>query len=597
MSRARITILACLLAALPPAARADIRFTASVDTDSIPRDGVVHFTLTLQAPEQSLPNPTLPDLGAFEVFSSGRAQNVSYVDGRVTTSIAYNYALVPRGPGNYTIGEAKVTIDGKEYTTQPIAIVVTKEGAGSVTQQQRQQPPPETPDREKPGGKREGIFITTSLDKDTALVNEPVTFIFRFYRAQRLLSSPEYNRPEFPGFWVEELSPQRRYRRTIDGVEYDVTELRTMLFPTDAGVKTIEPARLKIAIPNRSRGSALDPFGRDIFGLIGGEDRVLQSDPLSLIVLAPPARGRPENWSGLVGRFRMKSSVSAREVAVGDPITVTVTIEGEGNIKSIARPQFDSIPDFRTFSAGTSETVSKEGYRIGGMKSFEEVFVPQRAGVYALPVFSLCYYDLNSQRYATLTSDTITVTVTGASTDFSLPSLRLQPDELSDLAADVRFLKTDGTDLRTVAGPGLFGPAFWAGHLVPLCGLLAFVGWRRRILRDQANPASRRRRLAYRSALQRLRNGESARVSTADVASALEQFFSDRYNCAARGLRRNDMRDLLAKDRVPESTLNEYMDLLDWCDRSRYVPADSDGAPSELITRAISLLAEFEQSR
>jgi len=48
---------------------------------------------------------------------------------------------------------------------------------------------------------------------------------------------------------------------------------------------------------------------------------------------------------------------------------------------------------------------------------------------------------------------------------------------------------------------------------------------------------------------------------------------------------------------VPESTLNEYMDLLDWCDRSRYVPADSDGAPSELITRAISLLAEFEQSR
>jgi hypothetical protein len=591
-SLATITLIAAVL--VYGSAVAQVQFEASIDRNQIAVNETTTLHIFVESDESTQPTPELPALDDFDVYASGRSHSYSMVNGRSRTSVRYDYVLSPRARGNFTIGPATVTIGGKEYKTEPLRLTVT------ASQQPPAQALPRDVEPEAVEQTDRRIFITMTLDKDTAYVNEQVVYIFRFYRGERLLSSPEYTRPSFPGFWVEELPPQRKYTTTVRGINYEVTEIRTALFPTDAGQKRIAPARLKATVRSRQRGRT-SPFGSDLFGFFGGgEDIHLRTAPVSLTVLPFPTDGKPDDWGGLVGRFEIESSADVQEVNVGDPITVAVVVRGNGNVKSIQRPAVDTMPDFRMFPAGSSEDISKAGYRVSGQKTFEEVFVPQRPGSYTLPAFSLTYFDPDRHEYRTVRTDSIPVTVAGGATDFTIPSFRLSPDEMSDLAADVRFLKTDGTDLRRASDPGLFGWAFWVGHVVPLFGLAILYGWRRRVLNEAADPAGRRRRLAYKSAIGEmnvLENRTDAPGGTRDLARVLLQYYADRYNCPAQGQRRSEMMETMLADGVDAAAAGGYLDLLDRCDRSRYTPGESEGIPVELVARSREALARIEGVR
>ncbi len=48
-------------------------------------------------------------------------QNYQWVNGKSTSSVTVDYSFTYRAdnPGTYTIGEARITVDGKTYTTRP----------------------------------------------------------------------------------------------------------------------------------------------------------------------------------------------------------------------------------------------------------------------------------------------------------------------------------------------------------------------------------------------------------------------------------------------------------------------------------------------
>ncbi len=585
------------LVALVPSASADTRITAKVEPKKISMYENVTLEITVISDNQNVPQPQLPPLTDFQVFSSGRSQSIQYINGRISASVTYTYVLAPRQPGRFTVGPATVTVGGSVYSTQPEAVVVTDAPPPAPRQQQQQDPAARRTNRER------HVFITASLDKDTVYVNEPVTFIFRFYTGERLLSNPEYQRPAFTGFWVEDLPPQRKYTTSIDGITYEVTEIRTALFPAEAGAKLIPAAEVNATVRgSRRRSNRINPF--DLFDdsfFDRGETLRLTTDPLKLVVLPTPPTSVSPPPSGLVGNFEIRAKADVREVNVGDPVTVSVTITGEGNIKAVPRPYRDTLPNFRMFSGGTSENITTADYRIRGAKTFDEVFVPQRAGTYTLPQFALTYFDPKARAYETVRTDPIEITVTGGAADFTIPSLRLEPDQISDLAADVRFLKTDGSQLRRHSGAGLFGWAFWIGHFLPLSGLVGFFIWRRGVLREAADPVGRRRRLARAAALARLRGdngkGPAQPLTYSDLADALLQFYSDRYNTSAQGLTRAEMRVRLTAAGLPDATIRDYLELLDLCDRGRYAPGAQNQVGADTVARAEAIIAAIEAGK
>ncbi len=592
-----IVILAVALAFWPIGSRAATTMTASVDKTNVSMGSYLTLTITVESGEQQVPTPQLPELSAFDVYSSGQSQNISWINGNLSSSISFTYILSPKREGQFVIAAATVNVGGQSYASTPITVNVMPARTAPTTPSPPASAPPSAEGAQRPHDRQ--IFITAELDRESAYVNQPVTYIFRFYQGEPLLGNPEYTRPSLPGFWVEDLPPQRKFTTVTGNVRYEVTEIRTALFPTDAGVKAISPAEVKATVRSRRRTRVRDPFGffGDDFLSLGdrGESLNLVTKSLKLNVLPLPTEGRPDDFSGVVGQYTLDARADVRTVNVGDPITVTVTVTGEGNVKSVPAPRFDSSAAFRTLPAGTSEQIATSDYKVSGKKVYEYVFVPQRPGTYRVPSFSFSYFDPNARRYRTLRTDSLEVTATGAAADFTIPSLSLNKDQVSDLAADVRFLKTDGSRLRLRSGIGVFGWAFWLGHAIPLMSLVGFMVWRRRELAIAADPVGRRRRSAYRTALAQLSLATGDRSNTADnLATTLLQYYCDRFNRAASGVHREEMRNDFTREGIPTAHIEDFLTLLDECDRSRYAGTSGGQSGGAVADRARQVLARLE---
>ncbi|MBD3272703.1 MAG: hypothetical protein GF384_09235, partial [Elusimicrobia bacterium] len=237
-----------------------ITMNASVNKNTVVLGESVTLTVTVSGDTTSVPNPTIPPMPSLQVHSSGRSQSISFVNGKVSSSVSFTYVIMPQTPGKHTIQPVTITLGGKVYETSPILIEAVKQ-ASQKTQSQPEKPSVKQ-ERMSATQSQKNYFITAELDKSTVYVGEPVTYIFKFYRRVRLAGDSYLNLPDLVGFIKEDLPPQKNYYADTQGVRFMVTENRIALFPTSAGKFTLKPAELKITVPV-SRGR--DPFFDDDF--------------------------------------------------------------------------------------------------------------------------------------------------------------------------------------------------------------------------------------------------------------------------------------------------------------------------------------------
>ena len=97
MQLRRLTaLLVFALGWLPLVAVADIRFEATIDKHKIAIDETVNLHILLECGEKTPPPPILPTLEDFDVYSAGRTQNFQMINGKVKSTIRYDYTLSPR---------------------------------------------------------------------------------------------------------------------------------------------------------------------------------------------------------------------------------------------------------------------------------------------------------------------------------------------------------------------------------------------------------------------------------------------------------------------------------------------------------------------
>lgn len=585
--RSGFLVLGVLLVLVPPTVRAAVNISASVDRTQVALEESLTYSLEITGDVKSLPDPVLPALADFDVYSSGRTQSYNWVNGQESSSVTVNYIMVPKKTGPLTIGPASLTIDGHVYRTNPITITVSSPTPSPPpTQQQQDRTVPD----QTAGDRRHRLYVEAELDRDTIYVNQCATLSFRFYRGERLYASPEYRPPSLTDFWKEDLPPNRKFYRTINNVRYDVTEIKTALFPISAGEKTIDAFTLTAMVADDRRRSQRDPFGMfndDFFSIFRqGKPLTLSTQPSQLAVLPLPSAGRPPEFSGLVGSFDITTQYDNTTVAVNEPITAKVTISGRGNIKSITEPSVVAPDDFRLYNAGSEENISKAGYKVSGSKTFEEVFVPRRAGTYELPGFNLTYFDPDQRQYISRHTPPVSITVTPGEGEFSIPPRAADAEDIGYLAKDIRFLKSlDGPleRARTVSSHVLL----WLFQIVPVIGFGIVMIARRRRDHLESDVAYRRARYARKSAKKKLANIRKL-AAAADapgfysaVADVLADYFGDRFNCSGKGLTRVNISTTFEQAGLNTGLTEEFISILDRCDQARFAPG-SGGAESLL---------------
>jgi hypothetical protein len=580
----------------------DVEVRASLDRNTAAVGEQVMMTVEVRGKFRKSASPELPPLDAFDIYQAGTSQNFSFVNGQATSSIIYTYVLVPRTEGSHRIEPIRFEVGGKQYTANPLAIEVTAAGPGPAA------PPPGaapgTPSGDLPGAD-ESIFVAASVDRDTVYVNQQVTWTLGYYTDGRveLLRSPNYSPPSAEGFWVEDLPPQNKFYTNLHGRQYLVSEIKRGFFPTAPGEYTISPARVDIVVDDmRSRVSIDDFFNRGLRGGFG-QQRTLETDAVTIVVLPLPARGKPAGFQGaVVGDLTVAVAADKQVAQVGEPINVSVEVNGIGNMRTLVPPTLGTLNEFKVYESGSSTDSFKKDYVVSGRRKFDFVLVPQAEGRFTIPPVRVPYFDPVRGSYAVAQSVAVPVEVKPGTAEDGNRLVYAGGDDFRVINRDIRFIHPVPAGLAVAARPFYAGRVFLALQALPLLvvGAAVAVARRRRRLRSDVGFARASR--AWRDAAHKLsfaerafRAGEGER-GFALVQGAIFGYFADRMNAPAAGLTSADV-DRFARARgAGDAVVESIARTIAACDAARYAGAAGAVDGAELAAAARAALGAVEKA-
>lgn len=153
---------------------------------------------------------------------------------------------------------------------------------------------------------------------------------------------------------------------------------------------------------------------RDIFGSRrpGSTHRLFARDaPLTLTVRPTPAAGRPDSFGGAIGRgFSLDVAADRSVVQLGDPITLTLTVRGEGHLATVGLPPLAGpsglpVEHFRLSEEDLSGEIAE------GAKQFQVSVRALDEGVHEIPAIEYAWFDPDLGEYQTTRSRPIALSV------------------------------------------------------------------------------------------------------------------------------------------------------------------------------------------
>jgi hypothetical protein len=495
----------------------------------------------------------------------------------MSASHSFTYYLLPEREGEFRLPPIEVEVDGQSYRSVELHVRVTAAGAA--------QPSPSRPD-EPPLGGREApeYFVRMTADRDSVVVGEQLTLTFSFYRSalSNFFESPEYTAPTTEGFWREDLPPAPRSSRVAYGRRYEVQEIRYALFPTRAGTLTIGEAVLRIPA---------DVFGSFFRRRAGRQDDEFLRTEAIAIHVTPLPRNQPAQFQGTVGsNLVLTAEVDRSELAVGEALSLRLTLAGDGYLASAATPQLPQLQGFRVHDSGSSIDSRPVGDRLHGRLSVDKLLIPQQAGDFTLPSIEYNYFDTERRRFATLRTEPIALRVTpseqAAPTVFSGGSR----GEIELLAQDIQHIRPIGA-IAPWRGPLTHSPSYWVLLATPALLWLGSGVLRARHERSLADPARLRRQRARRLALQRL---NSSGGDPAQLDLALRGYLADRSQREAAGLTQPEIERWLVERGVAPELIERCLRALDRCDALRYAGSRAESA--SLGAELASIIEALEAS-
>ncbi len=614
---------ACWLLGAAPCLRAEVAIETSLSRSrvAIGEELTLDFIITNAAGR--IAKPRFLALDGFTSYSQGHSQELSIINGRSSSKSIFSYVLIANSVGRKTIGPFEVEIEGKTYKIASVDVEVTPFGGASPTQQPfsfAQQGPVSAPNaRSLPQGgvPDHDIFVKVWLDKDEVYVNEPATLTYTLYTRLSATYKGFEKEPVLTGFWSEDFPPEKTIKRTeqmFEEARYVVADVRKIsIFPTEAGVFTIDPGVLSAVVEVRGQEDFDRFFSSNIFGrrpfpspfnaqLV---QKSISADKVALTVKALPEENKPASFRGTVGDYRIETSVDKTSVQQGDPVTFRVKITGRGNINTLEMPSLPPLEDFKTYDSSTATNISKDRLIVEGEKVAETVIVPKKAGTFTLPSLSFAYFDPKTGAYKEEKTPPQVITVKPGAVEEEEPASAsgvppADKEEVAVLGKDIRFIKTTDT---APAEPIYYRmPLYWVINALLLVAGLFFMA-----LSKGKNPlafaaGSSRAKGSHRVARARLKSA-SARMRKGDrdgfyaeTSKALYGYFGDRLGVPTQSVTLETIR--LHAGEAGASAVIEAGKLFDDLSLGRFARVEHGPEEmKEIYGRAERVITAFEKVR
>lgn len=495
----------------------------------------VVFRLSINALDESVKVPDqLPAPAGLTLTPGGRAQSMQIVQtGRQQAFTTINFRATPAGVGTYVVPSFKMTAYGKEVVVPETRLTVVSANESALREAPRvilQVPP--------------GEYYVGQTLKCALVLPDPGDGSVQAIMQSHITGEGVFVEPPVVG--------QRREILQLNGqsVSALIQELTVNLMRSGTQTMIAQTTAYGIRRNPNQLGSMQ-------------ATTLVDSDPFPILVNPLPTEGRLPGFNGMVGSYQVDAPrLSTNSLKAGEPLVLTVTIRGEGNLGRLTPPQVPLQREWQTFPA-ISEGANPVAIQQRGFVTFSYTMIPLTDRIKATPAIPFSCFDPKKKAFVDLTLPPVAVKVLPVSPELAAqlqnnsPNTFATPDDgnrrerelvLSGLAE-----KPGATAIRMV--PLQESSWFALIQLVPALALTGFWLWARRRAYLEAHPEillRRRARRGIRRHLQATSRAASARDSKGFVTSAISAL---REASAPRGAANPDSlvcADVLAELPQPE---------------------------------------------
>ena len=512
---------------------------------------------------------------------TGAGRQFTIVNGRSTASVTLGFNVTATQPGVYNIPSTTVQTDAGNFTTQPLRLTVTKDDAAAAA------------------AGNSPAFIRLNVAKTNIYVGEMIPIDIKVYGL--LIDELQVPVLKSEGFVIGVQAQGARSREQVGNNIYNVYTFPTSISPAKAGALTLGPAEaamlIRVQQPNRRRGDIFE----EMLGSYQRKQITARSDTVAINVMPLPTQNRPQNFSGAVGNFQIQASAAPTNVSVGDPITLSIQIQGRGSLDSLKLPDF-GWKDFTFYQPNTTVT-NADRLGLQGTKYFDQVVIPQRAGIAAIPPITFSFFDPEARVYKTIARPAIPISVKATGHGQAQPTVIATPgaeDQKQTPATDIVHIKPSLGQIATIGTPVAARPWFIALQLLPVALWGASIAWRKQRDRLENDPRLRRRREVEKtiSELQsKLREHAAARRSDEFFATTfrlLQEQLGERLNVPAAAITEAVVDEKLPALGAPAELLQRLEELFQACNQARYAGATVAGMEA-LIPKIEQTIADVQK--
>ena len=594
----------------------DVEFKASAPAQVI-MGRPFQLTYSVNQRAKDLRAPEFTDFDYIAGPYTSQSSSTSFVNGKRTSSfnLTYTYTLIANKEGTFTISPATIKVDGEQYTSNGVRIIVlpadqpNNVSAGNTNSvgQTSQRPTSSQNDNVSEAN----IFVRTLVSKTRVREQEAILLSYKLYFAGVDVAQFTNNTriPEFKGFLKQEIESGEIQTELehYNGRNYQTAVLyRTLLFPQRSGDITIEPAQFEAVLRVQNRAQVRSIFD-DFFGSYTAVNKPITAPGVTIHVLDLPAN-KPAGFSGGVGQFNLTSKISGTELNANEAVTLTLTIQGAGNMKLLKTPMVDWPEGFEVYDPKVTNNFKNTTAGVSGTKTIEYLAIPRAGGTYTIPPVRFAYYDTQEQDYRTITTSEYTLNIERAANEDATAMVVnnfVQKENIQQLGTDIRYIHT--AELMPVADASSrairFGSLlFWLCYAIPsLLAALLFVIFRKKI-KENADMTRVRYKKANKVAQRRLKVAEQLLKQNKkdaffeEIERAAWTYLSDRLSIPTAQLNKENIAQILSNKGVSDMIIQEMMHVLSTAEFARYAPT-SDHAMQEVYEDTIKIINQLESEK
>lgn len=577
-------ILAFILICWTSLVAAQVSFSARVNKTHIGKNEEVSIEFTVNAMGRNFQAPDFSDF--YVLRGPSRSQSTQIINFERSEQMTISYLLRPKTTGMLSIGSASIEVQGNTYHSQPLTLEVSEQS-------------PRSEDPNDPYAiASKSAFIKVETSRSTVYQGEPFVASYKLYFNVDIGRFEILDEPDFTGFYKDnvEIKTIQTRQDNYKGEAFNSGIINQMvLIPQRSG--SIRPGLVEVRLPTAVPTNRRDIFGRRVTQTVNQTS----TDNFPGITVKPlPEKGKPSNFSGAVGDYKLEVNLSREELTANESLTLTVKLSGSGNIKlvDVEKPEIPAA--FEVYDPEYTENITVNGSGMKGSKTYEYLLIPRYGGTYKIPEFRFSFFNPSTARYETIVSPEREVSVSGGKPMPGAGAANGEKEDVNFIGKDILYIKTKPGNFKARGQSFITSTGFYAGLATiatTLAAMILFFVFTKTRKVDQRKQRSIKASKMAKRHLSQARKQLDANNKDAfyqELSVALWGYFSDKFNIPQSQLSKEMIYETLAERGVDKNTIDRVASILERAEMARFTTT-SNTSPREDYEETAVLITKIEK--